>query len=391
MKLMAEKLLQGTDTVIEIEGFLKKLALQRPLRIKLGVDPTRPDLTLGHMVGFLKLRQFQELGHTAILLIGDTTARIGDPSGRSETRPALSEQEITQNTQTYLDQVFKLLDPEHTHVRYNSEWLAPLRFDQVLDLTRRVTMARILERDDFAKRLAAKQPISMVECLYPLLQGYDSVVLQADVELGGSDQLFNLMMGRRLQEDFGQAPQVVMTVPLLIGLDGTRKMSKSYDNYIALSDSPSDIFGKLMSISDTLMWDYYRLLLGTPAATLEALKNEEHPLLAKKQLAQSITERLHGNPAALQARNAFESLFTNRETPADMPEFSLATLGATTLLEALYATQLFPSKAALRRLMDQGGLKLNGSPVNDPRLILDPQQAPYTLQAGKRTFLRISP
>lgn len=385
----AKHLLAGTDTVVEEKAFLKKLASGKPLRVKLGVDPTRPDLTLGHMVVFLKLRQFQDLGHTAILLIGDSTARIGDPSGRSETRPALTEGEVEHNTKTYLDQAFKILDPKKTTLHYNSEWLSKLSFEAVLDLTRRVTVARILERDDFSKRYKAAQPISIVELLYPLIQGYDSVVLQADVELGGTDQLFNLLMGRRLQEDFGQKPQTVLTLPLLIGLDGVRKMSKSYDNYVALSDSPSEVFGKLMSISDTLMWHYYPLLLHTTPEELQTLQ-ASHPLEAKKQLAWSLTKILHSQEAADQARADFQNLFAKKELPDSMPEFLASTLNLPpnpTLLDALFATQLFPSKAQLRRLAEQGGLKLNNERLSDLQQALP--EGCNVFQAGKRTFLRI--
>lgn len=389
VKCQAQQLLTGVDTVIEEKAFLEKLSSQRPLRIKLGVDPTRPDLTLGHMVVFLKLRQFQDLGHTAILLIGDATARIGDPSGRSETRPPLSTEDVKANTQTYLDQAFKILDPDKTHIRYNSEWLEKLSFEQFLDLTRRVTIARILERDDFARRYAAQQPISMVEFLYPLVQGYDSVVLEADVELGGSDQLFNLLMGRRLQEAFGQAPQTLLTLPLLVGLDGVRKMSKSYDNYVALSDTPQDVFGKLMSINDALMWDYYTLLLHATPQDLQSRK-AGHPLEAKKYLAWRITELLHDAPSADAAQQHFESLFAKKELPDDMPVFSLKALNlpaGTPALDVLHATGLFPSKGHLRRLISQGGVKLNSQRLEDPLQPLRPP--PHVFQAGKRTFVRI--
>ena len=268
------RLLENADTIIGEEELLENLSSRRKLKIKFGVDPTRPDLTFGHLVVFNKLRQFQDAGHEAILLIGDYTARIGDPSGRSELRPELSENEVKENASTYLDQAFKILDKKKTTVRRNSEWFENMSFADSLNLTRSMTVARMLERDDFEKRFKSNQPISMVEFMYPLIQGYDSIVLESDVELGGSDQLFNMLVGRSLQKEKGATPQAVITMPLLVGLDGSKKMSKSYDNYIAFNDSSKDIFGKTMSISDDVMWDYYRLLLLKETAEVDALKKE---------------------------------------------------------------------------------------------------------------------
>ena len=255
-----KELLSNAEIVIGEEELTEKISKGQTLRVKFGVDPTRPDLTFGHMVVFNKLKQFQDAGHEAILLIGDYTARIGDPSGRSELRPELTAEEVNENAKTYLDQAFKILSPEKTIVRRNSEWFSKMNFADALNLTRKMTVARMLERDDFDKRFKENQPISMVEFMYPLIQGYDSIMLKSDIELGGSDQLFNMLVGRSLQKDRGESQQAVLTLPLLVGLDGVRKMSKSYDNYIAFNDSPRDMFGKTMSISDDAMWEYFRLL-----------------------------------------------------------------------------------------------------------------------------------
>jgi tyrosyl-tRNA synthetase len=277
-------LLSAAETVIGEEELRKKISQGKKLKIKFGVDPTRPDLTFGHLVVFNKLKQFQDAGHQAILLIGDYTARIGDPSGRSDLRPELTQSEVEENAKTYLDQAFRILDPEKTVVRRNSEWFSKMTFADSLGLARKLTVARMLERDDFEKRYKNNQPISMVEFMYPLVQGYDSIMLGSDVEIGGSDQLFNMMVGRTLQKDEGSEPQSVLTMPLLVGLDGTRKMSKSYDNYIAFNDSPKDIFGKIMSISDETMWDYFKLLDLQQEDIIEDLK-KKHPMEMKKKIS----------------------------------------------------------------------------------------------------------
>ena len=283
-----QMLLENTEVVIGQDELLESLQNGEKLKVKFGVDPTRPDLTFGHLVVFNKLKQFQDAGHEAILLIGDYTARIGDPSGRSELRPELTEQEVEQNSSTYLEQAFKILDRKKTIIRRNSEWFSQMCFAEALALTRSMTVARMLERDDFEKRFKSNQPISMVEFMYPLIQGYDSIVLESDIEIGGSDQLFNMLVGRNLQKEKGIRAQSVMTLPLLVGLDGSKKMSKSYDNYISFNDSPRDIFGKTMSISDEIMWDYYRLLLLKTSSEIDCLK-KLHPMDCKKQLSQELT------------------------------------------------------------------------------------------------------
>ena len=384
---------QNADTIIGEEKLARQLQEKRPLRIKLGVDPTRPDLTFGHMVVFNKLRQFQALGHQAILIIGDFTTLIGDPSGRSATRPVLGKKEIRQNAETYLDQAFKILDQARTTVRYNSEWFSQMRFEDCLQLARKMTVARMLERDDFSKRYARNTPISLVEFLYPLVQGHDSLMIEADVELGGTDQLFNMLVGRTLQKDAGQPEQAVITLPLLIGLDGEKKMSKSLDNYIAFNDTPKDMFGKLMSIKDEQMWDYYRLLLNTPPAQIESLK-QEHPMQAKKQLAVELITQLHGEAIARHEMEQFEQVFSQHQAPDQMPAFPWADLcksETTPLLQLLAATGLFPSKKEARRLVEQGAVRLNAQPENDPFREISRPTAPLTLQAGKRKFFKILP
>ena len=304
---------------------LERLQAGKRLRVKLGVDPTRPDLTFGHMVVLNKLRQFQDLGHQAILIIGDFTTRIGDPSGRSVARPILSEAEIEENAKTYLDQAYKVLDPAKTEVRRNSEWFARMSFLDALTLSRQMTVARMLERDDFAKRHASRTPISIIEFLYPLLQGHDTVMLQADIELGGSDQIFNMLVGRQLQKDAGQPEQAVIAMPLLVGLDGERKMSKSYDNYIAFNHGAKDMFGRIMSIPDATMWLYYNYLLQVSASEMASLQTL-HPMEAKKQLATRLVACFHGDEAAQYERGQFEKVFSRREVRDDMSEYSVSAL-----------------------------------------------------------------
>ena len=311
----------NAEAVIGEAELEDRLHGSKPLRVKLGVDPTRPDLTFGHLVVFNKLRQFQDLGHDALLIIGDFTTLIGDPSGRSSTRPVLTKEEIVDNAQTYLDQAFKVLDQEKTTVFYNSEWFDAMSFEDCLKLSRKMTVARMLERDDFAKRYASQAPISIIEFLYPLIQGYDSLVLNADVEIGGTDQLFNMLVGRALQKDAGKQEQAVITMPLLVGLDGTKKMSKSADNFIAFTDSPKEMFGKIMSISDETMWDYYRLLLELPAEKIEKLKCG-HPMQAKKSLASSLVGQFHSMKAAKHELEQFEQVFSKNKVHDDMPSFT---------------------------------------------------------------------
>ncbi len=386
---------QNADVFVGEDELKAKIAAGKQLRVKLGVDPTRPDLTFGHMVVFNKLRQFQDLGHKAILVIGDFTTRIGDPSGRSSIRPVLSEEEIEENAKTYLDQAFKILDPEKTEVRRNSEWFGKWSMIDTLQLARQMTVARMLERDDFAKRYASKTPISIIEFLYPLLQGRDSVELQSDIELGGTDQLFNNLVGRQLQKEAGLSEQAVLTMPLLVGLDGARKMSKSYGNYIALNDSAKNMFGKIMSIPDDAMWIYYALLLCKTPAEISALK-EQHPMEMKKQLAVELTAKFHGNDAAKFEREQFENVFSKGKIREDIPEFPWKNLVPeaenASLADVLVATKLFPSKKEIRRLIEQGAVKINDEKISDPMLKISSAEAAGTLivQAGKRTFLKIT-
>ncbi|MDR1435401.1 MAG: tyrosine--tRNA ligase [Puniceicoccales bacterium] len=385
-----DRLVDGIDTIVSREFLIEKLAKNVPLKVKLGIDPTRPDLTFGHMVVFNKLRQFQDLGHEAILLIGDHTATVGDPSGRSMTRPVLTPEEVERNAKTYLDQAFKIIDMSKTTVRRNSEWFRKMSFDDMLIIARKMTVARMLERDDFAKRYRENEPISIVEFLYPLMQGYDSVMLEADVELGGRDQFFNLLVGRALQKDYGQEEQIVITMPLLLGLDGKRKMSKSYDNYISFNHSPRDMFGRVMSIGDETMWTYFKLLLEYSDEKIEELKSQ-HPMETKKILAKSLVARFFGNEVALGERNHFETVFSNREIPSHMPEFSMEAMGieSLTLLDALDCTQFFASKNEIRRLIEQGSVKVNKKNESDCKFALHINQCPYTIQSGKRIFFRI--
>ena len=387
-------LTQNIDTIHSKEELEKRLAEGRPLRIKLGVDPTRPDLTFGHMVVFNKLRQFQDLGHTAILIIGDFTTLIGDPSGRSDLRPVLTREEIKQNAETYVAQAFKVLDPEKTIVRYNSEWFDKMTFEDSLKLARQMTVARMLERDDFSKRYKSNKPISIIEFLYPLVQGFDSVEIEADVELGGTDQLFNLLVGRQLQREAGKPEQIAMTLPLLVGLDGTKKMSKSADNYIAFNDTPKDMFGKIMSIGDDVMWTYYRFLLLKTEDEIKAMQNE-HPMEMKKQLAVTLTSMLHGEGAGEHERQQFEQVFSKNELPDDMPEFAWAEMseGAETvrLTDVMNKSGLFPSKKECRRMIEQGAVKVNGEKESNPNADLTAPTEPVVIQAGKRKFFRVNP
>ncbi|RMH02320.1 MAG: tyrosine--tRNA ligase, partial [Aquificota bacterium] len=308
---------KGTVEIVEEEELLKKLKEGRPLRVKAGFDPTAPDLHLGHTVLLQKLRLFQQLGHEVYFVIGDFTAMIGDPTGRSETRPPLSREQVLENAKTYEHQVFKVLDPQKTNIVFNSTWLSQLGTEGIIRLSAQYTVARMLERDDFSKRFKEGIPIYIHEFIYPLLQGYDSVFLRADVELGGTDQKFNLLVGRDLQRAYGQEPQVCITLPLLVGLDGVRKMSKSYGNYVGINEEPEQIFGKLMSISDELMWDYYTLLTDHTEEEIERFKKELHPMEAKKQLAYQIVARFHGEEEAKRAKDFFERTFSQREFPED--------------------------------------------------------------------------
>ena len=384
---------QNAEVFIGAEDLKEKLAAGKRLRVKLGVDPTRPDLTFGHMVVFNKLRQFQDLGHQAVLIIGDYTACIGDPSGRSALRPVLTREEVMENAKTYLAQAFKILDESRTEVHYNSEWFGGMSFGDLLNLARKMTVARMLERDDFAKRYASKTPISIVEFLYPLVQGYDSVMIESDVELGGTDQLFNNLVGRDLQRDAGQSGQAVITMPLLVGLDGEKKMSKSYGNYIAFNDSPRDMFGKIMSVGDATMWKYYQYLLLETPEQIERMKSE-HPMKCKKNLACLMVSRFFGADVGRAELENFEKVFSKNEIPDEMPEFawdSVAQSDSAPIVNVMAETKLFPSKKEVRRLIEQGAVKLDSERVSDPFLALSRPLNPLVLQAGKRVFFRIIP
>ncbi len=382
----------NTETVIGETELEDRLHGNKPLRVKLGVDPTRPDLTFGHLVVFNKLRQFQDLGHEALLIIGDFTTLIGDPSGRSNTRPVLTKEEIVENAQTYLDQAFKILDQEKTTVFYNSEWFDKMSFEDCLKLSRKMTVARMLERDDFAKRYASQAPISMIEFMYPLIQGYDSLVLNADVEIGGTDQLFNMLVGRALQKDAGKQEQAVITMPLLVGLDGSKKMSKSADNFIAFTDNAKEMFGKIMSIGDDTMWDYYRLLLELPEDKIENLK-KGHPMEAKKRLASSLVGQFHSMQAAKQELGQFEQVFSKNKLPDDMPTFTWSDLIGDApdapLFEVMAQSKLFESKGAIRRLVQQGGVKIDGEKQDDASRPITPPVGEQIFQAGKRIFFKL--
>ena len=385
-------LLSGTETIIGKEELVEKISSGAKLKVKFGVDPTRPDLTFGHLVVFNKLKQFQDAGHDAILLIGDYTARIGDPSGRSDLRPELTASEVEENAETYLDQAFKVLDESKTIVRRNSEWFSKMTFADALNLTRKMTVAQMLERDDFSKRFKSNQPISMVEFMYPLIQGYDSVILESDIEIGGSDQLFNMLVGRNLQKDIGINTQAVLTMPLLVGLDGVRKMSKSYDNYIAFNDSAKDIFCKAMSLSDEAMWEYFQLLLNYSDTQIEDMK-QRHPMDAKKALAESLTSLFFEDSIAKREREEFSKVFSKGKVPEEMPTFSLSSLSLekVSLLNVLASTDKFGSKGEIRRLVKQGAIKLENVRVDDPEMVLDfeAERNEMVIKAGKKIFIRI--
>ena len=389
---LTETIRINTETLIGETELEDRLHGNKPLRVKLGVDPTRPDLTFGHLVVFNKLRQFQDLGHEALLIIGDFTTLIGDPSGRSNTRPVLTKEEIVENAQTYLDQAFKILDQKKTTVYYNSEWFDGMSFEDCLKLSRKMTVARMLERDDFAKRYASQAPISMIEFMYPLIQGYDSLVLNADVEIGGTDQLFNMLVGRALQKDAGKQEQAVVTMPLLVGLDGSKKMSKSADNFIAFTDNAKEMFGKIMSISDDTMWDYYCLLLELPEDKIENLK-KGHPMEAKKRLASSLVGQFHSMQAAKQELGQFEQVFSKNKLPDDMPTFTWSDLIGDApdapLFEVMAQSELFESKGAIRRLVQQGGVKIDGEKQDDASRPITPPVGEQIFQAGKRIFFKL--
>ena len=380
----AVKILKRGAVDLVSEGELeKKLSSGKKLRVKLGADPTSSDLHLGHSVVLSKLRAFQDLGHTAVLVIGDFTAAVGDPSGRDSTRPMLDRETIRQNAQTYSDQAFKVLDPNKTEIRFNSEWLDPfISTKEILATLSKVTISQVLERDDFKNRMKAGRPITVLEVMYSLFQGQDSVALNADVELGGTDQIFNLLVGRQLQKNAGFEPQVVMTLPLLVGTDGVKKMSKSYDNYIGLNDAPNNMFGKIMSLSDETMLQYYTLLT---LEDLDAVK-AKHPMQAKKDLAGILVKRFHGAAAARAGLENFEKVFSKKENPDDMPVFKPA--AGMTIVAVIIETGLAKSKNEARRLIEQGGVKLDGARV-DSDGPLPPLQKDIVMQVGKRHFVKL--
>jgi len=376
------------------EKIEKSLSSGVPLRIKAGFDPTAPDLHLGHTVLLHKMRQFQQLGHEVCFLIGDFTGMIGDPTGKSETRKALTREDVLKNAETYKEQVFKILDPERTRVVFNSEWLGKMTASDMIGLAARSTVARMLERDDFGKRFANQLPISIHEFLYPLIQGYDSVALRSDVELGGTDQKFNLLVGRELQREWKQTPQSVITMPLLEGLDGVNKMSKSLGNYIGINESPDEIFGKIMSISDELMLRYYELLSDLTLSEIEKLKvsireGSLHPMDVKKQLGREIVARYHGTSAAVSAEESFVKRFRDNEIPDEMPEFSFAAADSVVPLARLMAdTGLVKSNSEGRRAINQGGVKVNGEKVSNDQMELI-CTGDYIVQFGKRRFAKV--
>jgi tyrosyl-tRNA synthetase len=376
------------------EKLTRSIATGVPLRIKAGFDPTAADLHLGHTVLLHKMRQFQELGHEVIFLIGDFTGRIGDPTGKNATRKPLTPEEVTANAQTYQNQVFHILDREKTRVVFNSSWMEKLTAAEVIQLAARSTVARMLEREDFANRYRQGQPIAIHEFLYPLVQGYDSVVLQADLELGGTDQTFNLLVGRELQKDAGQSPQCILTMPILEGLDGVQKMSKSLGNFIAIQDSPDEMFGKLMSLSDVLMWRYYELLSTLDMAQIEERRLQVqagtfHPMEAKKQLAAELTQRFHGAEAARQARERFEAVFGHKELPTEVESITLASGGESMgLAAALTQSGLLASNSEAFRMIRQQAVAVDGQRVSDDRMRLQ-AGGTYLLQVGKRRFVRL--
>jgi len=387
------QLKRGVATLLPEEELRQKLEEGRPLRVKLGIDPSAPQLTLGHAVVLRKLRQFQEFGHTAVLIVGDFTRLIGDPSGRTSTRPPMSKEEIERNMAGYVEQAYKILDPERTEIHYNSEWLGKLSFEDVIRLAAKYTVARMLERDDFAPRFKQGLPITIMEFLYPLAKAYDSVAIKADVELGGEDQRFNFLIGRAIQEAFGQEPQVILTMPLLIGTDGERAMSQSRGNYIGLAEPPKEMFGKIMALPDHVMPQYFALLTETPEEELAAMEQALatgwkglNPRDLKMRLAREIVAQFHSPEAAAQAEEEFVRVFQRKELPEELPTFTIAR-EAVSPIDLLVQAGLVGSRSEARRLIDQGGVELDGELVRglEPISIKDGA----VLRVGKRRFVRL--
>jgi len=392
---------RGIEEIISEEELIKKLKKsrkeKRPLRIKQGFDPNAPDIHLGHTIGLRKMRQFQDLGHDVYFLIGDFTGMIGDPSGRIVTRKQLTEEEVKKNAETYKKQVFKILNPEKTIIEFNSHWLGKLSFSEVLKICSKYTVARMLERDDFATRYKEEKPIGIHEFLYPLMQGYDSVALQADVELGGTDQKFNLLVGRIIQREYSQEPQVIITMPLLEGTDGVEKMSKSLNNYIGINESPQDIYGKVMSIPDNLMIRYFELVTNVPLNEIDKIKidlenDNLHPREVKKRLAREIVQLYHGHSDSLIAEEEFEKVFKNKLYPEKIKELVLKKdnlkEGKIWITELIAISGLIDSKGEARRLIEQGGVRINGKKVSDPYLDLTVKEG-MILKIGKLNFIKL--
>jgi len=391
--IVEQQLAVGVEHLVPVDELIEKLSsaekTKKPLRIKLGIDPSAPHLTLGHSVPLRKMRQFQDLGHTGVLVVGDFTRRIGDPSGRSSTRSLMSSEDIERNMASYQEQAFRILDESRTEVRYNSEWLSEMNFADVIHLTAKYTVARMLERDDYAKRYAAGQSISVLEFLYPLAQAYDSVAIEADVELGGSDQLFNLLVGRDIQKEYGQAPQVVMTVPLLIGLDGERAMSQTTGNYVGINEPPNEAYGKLLSIPDALIRDYFLYLTDIDLDEVDKLIVDS-PRDAKRKLAREIVTMYHDADAAGSAEREFDRIHVRHERPSDVPHVTLDRSlvkddGTIWIIDLLQASGLVGSRGEAKRLIQQGGVKVNDSKLDSPDADL-PFSAPMLVQVGKRSF-----
>ncbi|MBK9163732.1 MAG: tyrosine--tRNA ligase [Acidobacteria bacterium] len=391
-----EILRKGTVDLIREEDLRAKLERSaktgKPLRVKLGLDPTAPDIHVGHTVVIRKLKAFQDLGHTVIFLIGDFTGMIGDPSGKNVTRPPLTREEVNANAETYKQQMFKLLDPEKTELRFNGEWMDKFTAADFVKLCAKTTVKQILERDDFSKRIQEEKPISLHELLYPLTQGYDSVALESDVELGGTDQKFNLLMGRNLQREFGQEPQVIITTPLLEGLDGVNKMSKSLNNYIGIEEPPNEMFGKVMSISDELMWRYYELLTDLTQSDISNLRSEidrgENPRNVKVKLAKLIITDFHSAADAAAAEEEFNRLFVNKEVPDDIERRQMPA-GTYRIADLLAETGLTASKGEARRLVEQGGVKIDGEKASNSTAEISVSDTEVLLQVGKRKFLKL--